>query len=64
METAQNRAKNIGQITSSSSFLSSKLKASFETVSASKPERIFFTAEDDGNIQYPSGANVLSTANF
>ncbi len=64
METDNNNTKNIGQINSSTGFLSSKLKASFETVSSFKPVKIFITAEDDANIQYPGMQVVLSTNNF
>lgn len=64
METKDNGIKNIGQINSSTGFLSNKLKASFETVSSFKPVKIFLTAEDDGNIQTPGMQVVLSTNNF
>ena len=64
METSDNGTKNIGQINSSTGFLSSKLKADFETVSAFKPVKIFITAEDDASIQYPGMQLVLSTNNF
>ncbi len=64
METADNVTKNIGQINSSTGFLSSKLKASFETVSATKPTKIFLTAEDDAGIQYPGTQMVLTTNDF
>jgi len=64
METAEQAAKNIGQIKSSSGMLSSKLKASFETVSPVKPSKIFITAEDDAGIQYPGPMVVLSTDRF
>ena len=64
MDTDKNRIKNIGQINSSTGFLSSKLKASFETVSSFKTIRIFITAEDDAAIQYPGMEVVLSTGNF
>ncbi len=64
METDNNNTKNIGQISSSTGFLSSKLSASFETVSSFNPVKIFITAEDDGNIQYPGTQVVLSTNNF
>jgi len=64
METANNVTKNIGQINSSTSFLSSKLKASFETVSSTKPTKIFLTAEDDAGIQYPGSQVVLTTNDF
>ncbi len=55
---------NIGQIQSSSSLLSKKLKASFETVSSFKPVRIFITAEDDESIKIPYSKVVLTTADI
>ena len=64
METADNVTKNIGQINSSTGFLSNKLKASFETVSSTKPTKIFLTAEDDAGIQYPGTQMVLTTNDF
>ena len=63
MESSDVRVKNIGQINSSTAFLSKRLKASFETVSSIQPTRIFITAEEDGTVQYP-GMQVLTTANF
>ncbi len=56
--------KNIGQIKSSSSMLSSKLKASFETVSSSKPTKIFITAENDENVKVYGNQIVLTTDKF
>ncbi len=56
--------KNIGQIKSSSNFMSSKLTAYFETVSSVKPTKIFITAEDDANIQYSLSQIILTTNNF
>ena len=50
---------NLGQIIGSS-----KLNVKFETVSSSKPKRIFITAEDDASIQYPGNMVVLETNNF
>lgn len=64
MQTADNGTKNIGQINSSTGFLSGKLKAGFETVTAFKPVKIFITAEDDATILYPGIEVVLSTNNF
>lgn len=61
---AQETAKNIGQINSSSAMLSSKLKASFQTVSSTKPHRIFITAEDDAATAYPGSTVILSTDKF
>ncbi|MEO6669899.1 MAG: hypothetical protein ABIN36_10510 [Ferruginibacter sp.] len=64
LQTENNVIKNIGQINSSTGFLSSKLKASFQTVSSFKPSKIFITAEDDAAIQFPGSMIVLSTNNF
>ncbi len=50
---------NLGQVVGTS-----KLKVKFETVSSSKPKRIFVTAEDDASIQYPGNTVVLETKNF
>ena len=50
---------NIGQIVGTS-----KLHVGFESVSASKPKRIFVTAEDDASVQYPSSYVVIETTRF
>ena len=59
-----NSVKNMGQVTTSSGLLSSKLEASFETVSPIRPKRIFITAEDDFAISYPGSQLVLTTDIF
>nr|WP_315214692.1 hypothetical protein [uncultured Flavobacterium sp.] len=64
METDDLIIKNIGQIKSDSGFLSSKLKASFETVTSFKPEKIFITAEENADVQYPNNQVVLTTKDF
>lgn len=64
MESDESNVKNIGKIKSDSKFLSSKLKASFETVTVFKPSKIFITAEDDAEVQNPSNQVVLSTNKF
>lgn len=64
MITDENSTKNIGQIKSGSSMMSSKLKASFETVTPFKPTKIFITAEDNADVQYPGAPTVLSTNSF
>ena len=64
MVTEMNGAKNIGQINTSTGFLTSKLRADFETVSSFKPVKIFITAEDDASIMYPGMQTVLTTNNF
>ncbi|CAN5189759.1 hypothetical protein BH11BAC6_BH11BAC6_05180 [soil metagenome] len=61
MNTDNNAAKNIGQIKTSSGFLSKTLKSSLQTVSTTNPTGFFITAENDGNVQYPSGEVVLKT---
>jgi hypothetical protein len=64
MVGADDVTKNIGQIKSSSTMISSKLKASFETVSSNKPHRIFVTAENDATVTSPGSMVVLSTDSF
>src|SRR5205085_4288850 len=56
--------KNIGQINSSSSMISSKLKASFQAVSSTKPHRVFITAEDSPGVTFPGSTVILSTDKF
>jgi hypothetical protein len=64
MVTDREITKNIGQINSSTTFLSTKLKASFKKVSSSKPIKIFITAEEDASTQTPIEQVVLSTDRF
>lgn len=64
METDESLVKNIGQIKSDTGFISSKLKASFETVTSFKPEKIFITAEDHADVLTPGTQVVLSTNKF
>lgn len=62
MESDNNPAVNLGQLKSSSAFLSKTLRASFETVSTTKPDKIFITAEDDAEALYPS--HIMLTTNI
>jgi hypothetical protein len=64
METDGQRTKNIGQIKSAQTMISKKLKASLQTVSSFKPVKIFVTAEDDADVQYPGTQIILSTDSF
>lgn len=64
MVTDEEITKNMGQINSTTSLLSKKLKASFETVSSFTPAKLFITAEDDPSRQYPGTQVVLSTDRF
>lgn len=61
METEQDGRKNIGQLKTSGSFISSGLKSSLKTVSSFKPVTFFITAEDNADRQYPDGQEVLRT---
>lgn len=64
METDASQIKNIGQIKSDTKFISSKLKATFETVTASKPTKIFITTEENPDVQYPGNQLILETNRF
>ena len=64
METEELMVKNMGQIISDTRCISSKLKAAFETVTSFKPTKIFITAEDDAEIQYPGTQFILETNRF
>ena len=64
METDGEATKNIGRINSSSSLLSKRMTADFETVSSIKPTKIFITAEEDAGVQYPGTQVILSTNSF
>ena len=62
--TNDNSTKNVGQVRTSTSLFSHTLKGTFETVSASKPVKVFITAEDDATVQYPGIMMVMTTTNF
>jgi hypothetical protein len=64
MITDHEITKSIGQIISSTTFLSTKLKAYFKIVSSSKPIKIFITAEDEAGAQSPSEQVILTTDRF
>jgi hypothetical protein len=64
MLTDNDMTKNIGRIRTSRTFFNKRLEGSFETISSFNPVKIFITAEDDADIQYPQEEVVLSTSNF
>lgn len=61
MVTESNGTKNIGQLNSSSGFMSKSLSGSLKTVTSFQPTSFFITAEDDGDVQYPGTTLVLKT---
>lgn len=61
MVTVDNAINSLGQLNTSTTFMSKSLDASFETVSASKPYKIMITAENDVSTQYPSFSDVILT---
>ena len=61
MSSEGDKPRNLGQITSDEKRMSKKLSATFHSVSATKPTRVFITAEEDGTVQYPGGQEILST---
>lgn len=64
METEKGNTENIGQLKSSTGFMSKQHTASLETTSSFKPVRIFVTAENEGNERYPDQKTVLTTDTF
>jgi hypothetical protein len=64
LETRDNRAINIGNVESSKGLFSKTRKGELETVTASKPVRVFITPEDESTPQIPGAEPVLSTTIF
>ena len=64
MDTNLGNTENLGQLKSSTSFLSKRHKAYLETVSSYEPTKIFITAENDINVQSPGRKIVLTTGPF
>jgi hypothetical protein len=63
VETEENRAQNMGRLRSKKGLFSKAWKGELETISTAKPVRVFITAEDNVNPQYP-GEIVLNTRLF
>ena len=64
METERGNTENIGQLKSSTGFLSKQHTASLEATSPFKPVRIFVTAENESNARYPDQNVILTTDTF
>ena len=64
IETESRAAQNLGQLKTSTSLFSKTLKASMEAISPFKPTRVFITAEDRANIEYPGSYVIMNTKSF
>lgn len=64
IETERNGVQNLGQLATSSGFLSSTLKAELKAVTPYKPSRVFITGEDAATVNYPGSYVVLNTSDF
>jgi len=64
METERGNYENLGQLNTSTGFLSKQRTASLETVSSFKPVRLFITAENEKNVRYPDQETILTTGMF
>ncbi len=62
--TPDNMNRNLGQINTSTNFMSKKLNAKFETVSGIKPTKIYITAENDVTVENPSYNSLILTTDF
>ena len=61
IETSQSGMVNIGQLTTSTKGFSKMLTSSLSAVSSYKPLKVFITAEDNAEANYPSMSVVLET---
>ena len=61
MEDGKNPVKKLGQIDTSSGMLSKAMKASLSATSVAEPSKIFITAEDNAEVNYPTGQIILTT---
>lgn len=64
LETEKGNYENIGQLVSSTGFMSKQHTASLETKTSFKPVRVFVTAENGINVRYPNSTTILTTDKF
>ncbi len=58
--TESNCVQNLGQLNTSSSLISSTLKASMNAITPYKPKLLFITGADAGTVQAPGDYRVLT----
>ncbi len=61
MVNSDNQTSNLGQIVSSTKFMTKNLDANFKAVSSSKPVKIFITSENDPTVSNPSLSQIILT---
>jgi hypothetical protein len=61
IEDEGNNVKKLGQIKPNTGLLSKAYKGELKATSTSKPRRIFITAEDGGELEYPGSVLVMTT---
>lgn len=61
MEAGRDPVKKLGQIYPSSGLFSKALKGSLKATSIEEPNLVFITAENNTDVQYPSGDVILTT---
>jgi hypothetical protein len=64
MQTEKGNYENLGQLNTSTGFMSKQRTASLETVSSFKPVRLFITGENEKNARYPDQETILTTGMF
>jgi hypothetical protein len=61
MQSDRNDLQKLGQIKVASGLFDSSLDGELKTTTTVKPERVFITAERDGNVRNPIGETILTT---
>ena len=61
MEDENKNIKKLGQIKPTTGLLSKAYKGELKATSTSRPRKIFITAEDNGELDYPGNELVLTT---
>lgn len=61
MESNNNTTKNLGRLNSSKPIFGKAYSAKLKTVTTYQPSRFFVTAENENELRYPQGQEVLTT---